>query len=61
MRIRTRIGTGKAVHAAEYNENTGEIKVLCGQLKYKTYYAAVQDPQPPTLENITCSRCKKKF
>lgn len=59
MKIRTKIGTGKTVHAAEYDPQTGSIDLFCDRLTYPAYYAAISDDTPPTAENVTCKKCIK--
>jgi hypothetical protein len=61
MKIGTRIGSGKLVHAAEYNQETGEINLYCDSLKYGTYYAVISDFREPTKESVTCQKCVLKL
>jgi hypothetical protein len=61
MEIMTKIGQGKAIHAAEYDIETGSIHLYCDALKYKNYHAAITDFTPPRADLVTCKRCKKVY
>jgi hypothetical protein len=61
MEIMTTIGQGKAVHAADYEPETGKIYLYCSSLKYKNYHADVTDFSPPRADLVTCKRCKKVY
>jgi hypothetical protein len=61
MNIVTRIGGGKAQHAASYDSFTGKIDLLCNSLKFTTYYAHIAETSPPTTENVTCKKCLNKI
>jgi hypothetical protein len=57
INIITSINNRKYIHAAIYNEDTGEIELNCDSLKYKTYYADIKDYIKPSKENVTCKKC----
>lgn len=57
--ITVKIHNRKYIHAAVYNENTGEIKLHCDSLKFHSYYVDIDNYNEPTKENITCKKCLK--
>jgi hypothetical protein len=57
INITTKIHNRKYVHAAEYNENTGEIKLNCNSLTFDNYYVDINNQNKPTKENVTCKKC----
>lgn len=61
IKITTKIGSGKAIHAALLDPSTESINLYCDSLKYKSYYMAMYDIIPPTKENVTCKKCLKQI
>jgi hypothetical protein len=55
------IGGGKTVHAAYYNQESGEIDLYCSSLRYDHYFADITDFSPATKDNVTCRKCKRKI
>jgi hypothetical protein len=57
INITTKIHNKKYIHAASYNESTGEIKLNCNSLTFDNYYVDINNQNKPTKENVTCKEC----